>query len=210
MNKVIRKFFRNYRDYGPGIALRKTFVFLFQFIFESRIYRIYMIDLADFVPKPHKDGEFVYRFIGASDLKCVEQIEAMEEWLEGQVAGKLRNGGLCLVAMDNDTLAGFNIAAFGDVYMPLVKTNRVFRPGDAWSEQITVNNRYRGKGLGGELRYRMFEELKRRGFRKYYGGTLNNNQANLKLTRKVGFKEIADIEYQSIFGIRRWNIRKVV
>jgi hypothetical protein len=55
-----------------------------------------MIDLADFVPKPHKDGEFVYRFIGASDLQCVEQIEATEEWLEGQVAGKLRNGDFAL------------------------------------------------------------------------------------------------------------------
>lgn len=204
-----RKFQRNVQDYGIPVALRKTIKYLFRFIYDSRVYRIYLINLSGFTPRIQQHSNYQYKFIDENDAACIRQIEHMEEWLEGTVSKKLRNGGLCLVAMDKENLAGFNIVAFGTVYMTLVKKYKVFRAGEAWSEQITVNNRYRGKGLGSELRFRMFAELKARGTRKFYGGTLSNNEANLKLTRKVGFKEIADIEYVSILNFRRRRTRRV-
>jgi hypothetical protein len=79
----------------------------------------------------------------------------MEEWLEGRLASKLAKGSLCLVAMDGNIVAGFNLVGFGEVHMPLVNGKRIFRNGSAWSEQITVNTKYRGKGLGSELRYHL-------------------------------------------------------
>ncbi|MGZ9148331.1 MAG: N-acetyltransferase family protein [Candidatus Deferrimicrobiaceae bacterium] len=204
-----RKFTRNLRDYGIAITLRKSLGRLFGFLYDSTVYRIYGMDLEKSRVAQRPDGAFTYRVIASSDTDCILQIEAMEEWLEGSLASKLAKGSLCLVAMDGNVVAGFNLVGFGEVHMPLVNGKRNFRNGSAWSEQITVNNKYRGKGLGSELRYRMFEELKRQGYKKFYGGTRSNNQANLKLTRKVGFKEIADIRYMKLLTMERWRLERV-
>ena len=207
--KAYRKFARNLHDYGIAITLRKSLGHLFGFLYDSTVYRIYGMDLDTSDIPQCRDGGFVYRRIDPSDADCIRQIEAMEEWLEGRLLAKLVKGGLCLVAMDGNVVAGFNLVGFGEARMPLVNGKRNFRSGSAWSEQITVNNKYRGKGLGSELRYRMFEELKRLGYKKFYGGTLSNNQANLKLTRKVGFKEIADIRYMKLLTMKRWRLKRV-
>lgn len=204
-----RKFTRNLRDYGIAITLRKSLGHLFGFLYDSTVYRIYGMDLEKSNIPQRKDGELVYRLIAPSATDCILQIEAMEEWLEGSLASKLAKGSLCLVAMDGNVVAGFNLVGFGEVHMPLVNGKRNFRNGSAWSEQITVNNKYRGKGLGSELRYRMFGELKRQGYKKFYGGTRSDNQANLKLTRKVGFKEIADIRYMKLLTMERWRLERV-
>ena len=200
---------RNLRDFGLGITLRKSLEYLFGFFYQSTVYRIYKIDLRRHDTKPRTDGEFTYRTIDQDDVECIRQIESMEEWLQGIVASKLACGGMCLVAMDKDVVAGFNKVGFGEIYMPLVRVKRNFRSDSAWSEQITVNHKYRGKGLGSELRYRMFAELKKRGYKRFFGGTLSNNLANLKLSRKVGFKEIADIRYVRILGMERRSVNRV-
>jgi ribosomal protein S18 acetylase RimI-like enzyme len=196
-------------DYGFAVAIGKTIGFIFYYIYYTKIYRIYMIELKNYQPKEKSNGEFQYRLIGCDDASIVKKIEGMEEWLRGKVADLLRKGALCLVAFKNEEVAGFNLATFGEVEMPLIKTKRKFREGDAWSIQITVDSKYRGRGLGSELRYRMFSELKKRRIKKFYGGTLRGNVANLKLSRKVGLREISDIEYIGILGWKRWNVRKV-
>lgn len=207
--RLTKKFKRNIRDYGPLITLYKMFRFLICFIYGSTVYRIYMIDLRKFAPRPNTSNEFKFKSIDESDTDFIRQIEAMEEWLQGTVTSKLAGGSLCLVALDKTNVAGFNLASFGEVYMPLVRTKRVFRKGEGWSEQITVHTDYRRKGLGSDLRYQMFAELKRRGYRKLYGGTLSNNYANLKLSRKVGLNEIADIKYKYFMGMKQWRVVKV-
>jgi len=207
--KGYRKFTRNLHDYGAAITFRKSLGHLFGFLYDSSVYRIYGMDLDAFHPPQRQDGAFAYRLIGPDDAACILQIEAMEEWLEGSLASKLGGGGLCLAAMDGNFVAGFNLVGFGEVRMPLVNGKRNFRKGSAWSEQITVNRKYRGKGLGAELRYRMFVELKRQGYRRFYGGTLSNNHANLSLTRKVGFREIADIRYVKLLTMERWRLERV-
>ena len=205
----IKKIRRNLRDYGIAITLRKVTGGIFGFIYDSKVYRIYMIELERYSPKMRHVSDFTFKLIDPNDTEAIRQIETMEEWLEGKVAEKVGKGGLCLVAMDDGILAGFNLAVYGEVYMPLVNMKRVFRNRHAWSEQITVNKNYRGKGLGTDLRYKMFEELQLRGYKKFYGGTLSNNEANLKLTRKVGFKEIADIEYVRFLRTERRSIRRI-
>ena len=121
----------------------------------------------------------------------------------------LRKGSVCLAAMDDGKVAGFNLVSFGDIYMIFVKMRRRFRKGEAWSEQITVNKAYRGKNLGTTLRLRMFDELRGRGIRKFYGGTLPDNKANLSLTRKVGFRELFDIEYRKILTMKGWKYHRI-
>jgi L-amino acid N-acyltransferase YncA len=206
---LFRKLKRNYVDHGLRTTITKSVRYLLKTVYDRQTYRIYMIDLTGHRPLTTMESEFGYKMIDMSDVNLINQVEALEEWLIGRVNEKLVNGGVCLVALDGDTVAGFNLVGFGRVEMPLVNTYRDFGRGNAWSEQITVNSKYRGKGLGADLRYNIFTELHKMGIRKFYGGTLSDNEPNLKLTRKVGFKEIADIRYSRTFTESNWSCNRV-
>jgi len=78
------------------------------------------------------------------------------------------------------------------------------------SQQITVNKDYRGKGLGTSLRTHAFIELKKRNIRKFYGGTLNINEANSRLSKKAGFEFFVDIHFLRLFGCKMWKYKRVV
>jgi len=202
MSFTLKKFGRNLRDYGFAIAIKKGVYYLTGPVYEKRVYRIYTIDLSSFAERKFNESQFAFTLISEHDTEVITRIEHLEEWLTGQVAAKLRKGGLCLVAMDRDRVAGFNLVAFDYVYIPLIAMNKRLRRDEAWSEQITVNPDYRGKGLAEVLRYRVFSELKRRDIRQFSGGTLTNNVANLKLTRKVGFTELVDVHYSKLLGVK--------
>ena len=205
----VKKFRRNATDYGIPVAWMKTIKFLMGVIYEKKRYRIYAIDLTRGERHPLKPDDFVYRIVLPENRDIIQQIEGMEEWLRGRVESMLEQGGICLAAMDNGKVAGFNLVSFGEIYMPLVKKKRRFRASEAWSTQITVRKAYRGKSLGMTLRLRMFDELRGRGIRKFYGGTLPENKANLRLTRKVGFREIFEIEYRSILTSKSWKYFRI-
>jgi len=206
---LYKKFKRNCTDHSLSYAVRKSVLYLIKALYEQQTYRIYRIDLRAYTANSEARSEFAYKLIGVDDVGLIKQIKSMEEWLSEELSLKLHAGAICLVALDDEVVAGFNLVSFGKVYMPLVKVYRDFGKTSAWSEQITVNNNYRGKGLGAELRYGVFEELKKLGIQKFYGGTLSDNEPNLKLTRKVGFKEIADIHYSKRLGSSSWSCRRV-
>ena len=84
-----------------------------------------------------------------------------------------------------------------------------FRAEKAWSQQITVHPDYRGKGLGSILRHMIFTELKSRGIKKFYGGTLHLNNPNIGLSNKVGFELFVDIHFKKVFGSKEWFYKRV-
>jgi GNAT superfamily N-acetyltransferase len=179
-------------------------------VFLQLVYRIYRIDLAGPVPVQEPGGsDLTFRLLTADDRDIIRKIEADHEWFRGQLADKIRAGGLCLVALDGSKLAGFNLIGFGRVYIPLLNMHRVFHKKDAWSEHIAVDKDLRQKGCGAQLRYRIFEELRKRGYRRLYGGTLASNTASLRLASKVGFRQTVDIHYVRILGRERWQYRRV-
>jgi GNAT superfamily N-acetyltransferase len=153
--------------------------------------------------------DFRFEMLRAEDTDIIEQIEQHSEWLSGQLADKLRNGQICVVALDGRKMVGFNLINFGCVEIPLLETTRQFRPDAAWSEHIAVHTDYRGRGLGARLRYFIFGELKKRGYKRLYGGTLGTNLPSLKLARKVGFSEYADVIYTKILFHKTWQFKKV-
>jgi GNAT superfamily N-acetyltransferase len=205
-----RKFQRNLEDYGWSITLHKGFSYLFKPVYAQQVYRIYRIDLT----KPHVPAEsdaqgLIFRILSPDDDRAIDQIENVHEWLRGGLKESLKHGAMCLTAFEGEFVAGFNLIGFGEVSMPLVNKKRVFRKQHAWSEQIAVHKDFRQRGLGAQLRFRIFDELTGRGFKRLYGGALTSNIASLKLARKVGFREIVDLHYMRIFGHDIWRYKRV-
>jgi len=210
IKNIIRKIKRNYRDYGLALAMKKSLAALVAFAYESTAYRIYRKEIDPSVDTGEQPPDtFKLHVLGKSDGAFISQVEEMEEWLAGKVLEMLSGGSLCVLLLDEEKVAGFNLFSVREVYMPLVDVRRTFRSHEAWSEQITVHQDYRGMGLATVLRRQAFQELGNRGIRKFYGGTLPSNIANRKLSKKVGFREIADIHYRKVFGSKSWFVKRV-
>ena len=205
-----RKFERNLQDYGLKIALSKAFAYVFKVFYEHTAYRLYKINLrSEQTEAPSELSDVEFRFIDERDENAVTQIEDNSEWLSGTLKQRLASGAICLAAFEGGQLAGFNLVSFGNVFMPLVKLSRTFRKDAAWSEQIATVKTFRKKGLASQLRYRVFEELRRHGIRKFYGGALTDNIASLKLARRVGFHEFVEVRYTRVFRFKKWQYVKV-
>lgn len=205
-----RKFERNLQDYGLRTALRKGFAYVFKVFYEHAAYRLYKINLRNELTESPTEVESVeFRFIDEHDENAVAQIEDNSEWLSGTLKQRLASGAICLAAFEGGQLAGFNLVSFGNIFMPLAKLSRTFRKDEAWSEQIATVKTFRKKGLASQLRYRVFEELRRRGIRKFYGGALADNIASLKLARRVGFHEFVEIRYTRVLRLQRWQYVRV-
>jgi RimJ/RimL family protein N-acetyltransferase len=199
-----KKVVRNLRDYGLLLTLTKGISYLFRLLYESRAYRIYKIDL-DWRHTPQlAPAPFVFRLLGHQERKIIGQIEEMEEWLDNKLARKLQTKSFCMVVLDREKVAGFNLVTMDEVYVPLINVMKVMRPGSAWSEQITIHNDYRNRGLATELRHRVYAELKNRGIGKFYGGSLACNTASLKLAKKAGFTILAEVIYCRVFSCWQW------
>jgi GNAT superfamily N-acetyltransferase len=201
---------RNLEDYGWRFTIQKILAYLGRPVYFRQVYRIYRINLAATKPieVPGK-GDFTFRILTAQDAGLIAQIENIAEWLRRQLQGKIEAGQLCLVALDGEQVAGFNLIDFEQANLALVNLQKKLRRGFAWSEHVAVKKEFRRTGLASQLRYRIFEELKRRGIRRLYGGTLRSNAASLRLTRSVGFKEIGDIYYRKFFSFESWEYKRI-
>lgn len=207
---LARKFGRNVEDYGWWVAARKALAYCPGFVYSKRVYRIYRINLDQVPPRGELDARgFTFKILESGEEQSIQQIENVAEWLQGKLKDRVATGDLCLVALQEEKVGGFNVITFGEVFIPLINLKRTLRPGEAWSEHIAVQKEFRQKGLASELRYRIFEELRRRGIRRLYGGTLVSNLASLKLTRRVGFQEIVDVIYTKVLHFESWHYKRL-
>ena len=210
LSGLAHKVRRNLEDYGWRIALKKTFAYLVRSVYLQQVYRIYRINLDAIKPSEVSNKHnFTFKILTTQNVDMIAQVENIAEWLRGHLKERIAKGQLCLVALDGDNVAAFNLINFEQAILILVKLKKELREGSAWSSHIAVKKEFRGTGLGSQLRYRIFEELKRRGIRRLYGGTLRSNTASLKLTRSVGFTEIVDIHYRKFFSFEDWKYIRV-
>jgi len=210
LSDLTRKVLRNLQDYGWYITLQKTLAYLLRSIYFRQTYRIYRIKLDE--PKPSDDlnrHNFTFKILTPQNVDMIAQIETIAEWMRGQLAEALVDGQLCLVALDGDQVAGFNLINFNHATLVLVNLRKKLRRDFAWSEHIAVKKEFRKTGLGSQLRIRIFQELKKRGIRRLYGGTLRSNIASLSLARSVGFREIGDIHYRKFLSFEKWRYKRV-
>lgn len=211
MNVLLKKFKRNLNDYGFFIAVKKMIIYPLEKFYRNKDYLIYKKDLQKYVPNEKTNPSFEYKFYDGQNMngQIVEQILAMEEWLVDKMKFILKHGGLCVVALDGEKVAGFNLVSFNEVFMPLLEMHKIFRKHQAWSEQITVSKDYRKQGLGSILRYKMFNELKNRGFRSLYGGTMWDNWSNIELSKKVGFEIFVKVSFKRIFNKKKYTYHRI-
>jgi GNAT superfamily N-acetyltransferase len=210
LSGLAHKVHRNLQDYGWYITVQKTLAYLVRSIYFRQTYRICRINLD--ATKPSEDlnkHNFTFKILTTQNVDMIAQIENIAEWLRGRLTEAIAAGQLCLVALDGDEVAGFNLINLDDATFVLVNLRKKLRRGFAWSEHIAVKKEFRRTGLGSQLHYRIFEELKRRGIRRLYGGTLLSNTASLALTRSVGFKEIGDVHYRKFFSFEKWWFKRV-
>ncbi len=206
---VIQKLRRNVEDFGVRKTFRKTISYLVKPVFLRRLYRIYRYDISTTsLNRDPQANEFDYKWLTPEDQNEIKQIEEYAEWLRGKLTGHLEDNWICLSAMKEQTVSGFNIARFNQVHIPLIQLNRSFRPGFAWSEQIAVHRSYRRKGLASTLRCKMIEALREKGCTRFYGGTLAENKATLQLAKSLGFKEVADITFVKQGKRKRWTFSR--
>jgi ribosomal protein S18 acetylase RimI-like enzyme len=201
---LFKKLRRNLRDYGCAVCCKKAVSQIYRPFFESQSYCIYSIDLRKSLrSKNHALSEFTFRFVSANESKIIAQIEDMEEWLHGKLTDKFRSGQQCLVALQGETVAGFNLVGFETFHIPLLRLSKPLHPHECYSEQITVHPDFRGRGLGTELRYRIFSAMKEAGFHRLYGGTQLSSTANRALSKKVGLRVFAIARFINICGCTR-------
>ena len=211
LNILVRKFRRNLNDYGFFIAVKKMITYPFEKIYRRKDYLIYKKDLQKYVATEKTNSLFEYKFYESQSIseKIINQILALEEWLVGKLNFILKHGGLCVVALDGDKVAGFNLVSFNEVYIPLLELKKKFRKDQAWSEQITVSKDYRKQGLGSILRYKMFNELKNRGYRVLYGGTMWDNWSNIELSKKVGFEIFVKVSFKRLLNQKKYTYHRI-
>ncbi|HLJ23772.1 MAG TPA: GNAT family N-acetyltransferase [Candidatus Acidoferrales bacterium] len=207
---LAQKVLRNLRDYGWRITLQKILAHLVRGIYFRQVYRIYRIRLDTTRAMDTVGGQgFTFQILTPQDTELIAQVEDIAEWLRGRIKQKLASGQLCLVALEGKKLAGFNLVNLKEASMQLVNLRVKLRSGAAWSEHIAVRKEFRRSGLGGQLRQRMFEILRSRGIRRFYGGTLPSNEAALRLTRSVGFQEIGDVQYEKLLSRENWHFKRI-
>ena len=210
LSGLAHKVHRNLQDYGWYITVQKTLAYLVRSVYFRQVYRIYSIKLeATKAPEDLSRHNFTFKILTTQNVDMIAQIETIAEWLRGRLTNALADGQLCLVALDGAQVAGFNLINFDRATLVLVNLKKKLRRDFAWSEHIAVRKEFRKTGLGSQLRLRIFQELKRRGIRRLYGGTLRSNTASLSLARSVGFKEIGDIHYRKFLHFEKWRYKRV-
>jgi len=211
INVLIKKFKRNLVDYGFFIAVKKMILYPFSNIYKEKVYLIYKKDLRKYESANKNNPAFNFKIYTKENLNdnIKNQLTEIEEWLADRIDFIFDHSGICLVALDGDKVAGFNLVSADEVFIPLVEMQRKFKSDQAWSEQITVRKEYRSKGLGSILRYKMFDELKARGFKALYGGTMWDNWSNIELSKKVGFVIFLKIKFKRIFKNKKYEFERI-
>src|SRR6266700_4034633 len=128
LGRLIRKLQRNWLDSWCCATAKKSVAYTLLFPFcERNLYRIYRADLNRIRnAETESPTGFEFGLLRPDDDRYIRQIESQAEWLAGRLKAKLEGNGACLAALYGDKVAGFNLIAFGEVFIPLVHLKRRF------------------------------------------------------------------------------------
>ena len=206
---MIKKVKRNVDDYGWVFTVRTGVGRLFRPIYDRKIYRIYRIKIYKEMPRQSENSAFEFKMLEKWDKELIRQVESMAEWLQGELVSRISCHQLCFVALNRQRVAAFNLVALNDVFISWISLTKKVKKGEAWSEQISVHKDFRNRSLASELRCHVIDELRKMGIKRFYGGTLTSNEPALRLARRVGFKEIVDVQYCKVGKFIRRRYRRI-
>ncbi len=202
---LTRKLRRNVNDYGGQMAFRKGLAFLLRPFYQKVIYYLYELDLN--TPKrqtPSRGyGNYHFKMLSPTDTSAIAQIEAMEEWLKGTLAQRLKANCQCMALFEGDAVIGFNYAAVGEGNIPLLRLKVLTGPTQAWSEQISIAKAYRRKGLASLMRQRFYQELQQKGITALFGHRQWFNVASRQSARKYTRQILAKVDYIKLLKCHR-------
>jgi len=55
----------------------------------------------------------------------------------------------------------------------------------------------------------MFNELKKRGYKALYGGTMWDNWSNIELSKKVGFEIFVKVSFKRLFNKKKYSYQRI-
>lgn len=207
-----KKFLRNLRDYGFTVSLKKSLLYLLKPIYENQSFIIYVykVDLANLDKSRIDPNDFTFRFVHIDDYSLINQIEDIDEWLQGRLKSLLLRGRKCMAVLNEDRVIGFYLASLDEVFIPLLSLSVILNSDEAWGEQITIRKDHRRKGLATELKNRIFRELKKTGIEKVFGVAAKNNEASLKSIEKFPHEILGELQYLKIFNFQRIKFKKPI
>lgn len=202
------KFMRNIRDYGVWTSTKKSVAFFIRPIYHKKTFIIYQLNLEN-PPKEQIDSSgFSLKFLESDDGELINQIEEMEEWLNGVLQPLLKANGICMAIVKDNKVVGFNLATLGEGFIALLKLRTTIKANEAWSEQITIHKDFRRKGLANLLRSKFYQELKNRGITALYGHRQVWNIASEKSAEKYTHNLLVKAEYQKILKFEKLRYQK--
>jgi len=203
-----KKVARNFRDYGLLSCLKKSALFLAKPIYEKSNVVLFKTEIKNIDGKELYQGDLDCKLVESKDTYIINQIEEMEEWLIGKLYSSLENKKLCIVALKNKKVIGFCLISLSEIYLPLLYLKVLLENDEAFSEQITVHKKYRRKGVGTQIRFMAYMELKKKGINKIYSSASINKIASIRSIEKVGGKKIGRFFYKNVFQSKQLCLLK--
>ena len=80
---------------------------------------------------------------------------------------------------------------------------------EAWTDHIAVLKPYRGKGLAAQLRYHVFQELRKRGVRRVYASIAPYNLTSLRSAQAAGYQSLIEVDNTKVFRSRKWRCKRL-
>lgn len=190
------KFYRNLRDYGWAVSLKKSLAYLYRPVFYRRSWLITQNDLAHARISQNADTTCSFRFLRSNDSSAIRQIEGWEEWLQGRVKPDEKQ--MCLVAMSQSRLVGFYLIALREYDLSATTVRVRLARKEAWGVQISVRKDYRRMGLATRLRGIAYAELRDRCLEKLFGYIAPNNVASLSSAKKAGAAVLGTLTFARV------------
>lgn len=212
ISTLVKKVKRNYDDYGLQETLKKSVISIVKPLYEHKTYRISKLNLENLNNTLSQDlyeSGFTFQILDEYDDVFIKQVEDMAEWLKDSLKSKIAAKDMCLVALDNDKVVGFNLVTYEKINIPLINFNKALKNNQAYADHLAVHKEYRKKGLGYQLIYRTSVELRKKGIKWRYGASLISNKPILKLVKKIGFQEIADVTYFKLLTYKKWSYKRI-
>ena len=198
------------RDSGVKHTLRRILEeTLLGKLYLSRQFIVYEKQLTELDPVRLGNPNLSFSFVSLDNQDILEQMEKLSGWPQDLVATRLADSGECLVAVDNNGLAGFNLVGYGNIYIHYLDRHLTLSDSEAWSYQIFVSPPYRRSGVATDLRHIMFRHLASKGYTKLLGGYLSSNVKAGMLAESLGFVEREKVTLVKMLNWKRYRVQSL-